>query len=279
MLTIGEVIKTFYSAILQKLKRFRGNWEQNDPEADDYIKNRPFYKRTVFDISWDGNTEGLDSVNDMLYLLSDLTPSMDDLIGAELTFSEGGITYTQQIMSHMIFQGTGCVLVYGYALIAYQENAVIEGITIPKPGVWFYKSEGEVTKSLRHVVVNPLGSEFLPEIPAEKLPEIPVIEFTQNIIDSIASDTQPSYTVKNLSYSDLLEIFNRGIFAFKDSYAMYYPLNISTDTSGDLRARILTNEVLKQSLVYATLVCTNGNTRFYRDSYRTISETTQEISE
>lgn len=43
MLTIREVIKTFYNALLQRLKKHRGNWEQNDPTADDYIKNRPFY--------------------------------------------------------------------------------------------------------------------------------------------------------------------------------------------------------------------------------------------
>lgn len=41
MLTIHEVIKTFYNALLQRLKRYRGNWEQNDPTADDYIKNKP----------------------------------------------------------------------------------------------------------------------------------------------------------------------------------------------------------------------------------------------
>ena len=43
MLTTCEVIKTFYNALLQRLKKYRGNWEQNDPTADDYIKNRPFY--------------------------------------------------------------------------------------------------------------------------------------------------------------------------------------------------------------------------------------------
>lgn len=43
MLTIKEVIKTLYNALLQRLKKHRGNWEQNDPTADDYIKNRPFY--------------------------------------------------------------------------------------------------------------------------------------------------------------------------------------------------------------------------------------------
>lgn len=43
MLTTREVIKMFYNALLQRLKKYRGNWEQNDPTADDYIKNRPFY--------------------------------------------------------------------------------------------------------------------------------------------------------------------------------------------------------------------------------------------
>ena len=43
MLTIRELIRTLYNALNQKLKSHRGNWEQNDPTADDYIKNRPFY--------------------------------------------------------------------------------------------------------------------------------------------------------------------------------------------------------------------------------------------
>lgn len=43
MLTTREVIKTFYNALLQRLKKHRGDWNQNDPSADDYIKNRPFY--------------------------------------------------------------------------------------------------------------------------------------------------------------------------------------------------------------------------------------------
>lgn len=43
MLTTREVIKTFYNALIHKLKKHRGNWDQNDPTAEDYIKNRPFY--------------------------------------------------------------------------------------------------------------------------------------------------------------------------------------------------------------------------------------------
>jgi hypothetical protein len=36
-------LKTFYNALIQKMKGLRGNWEQNDPMADDYIKNRTHY--------------------------------------------------------------------------------------------------------------------------------------------------------------------------------------------------------------------------------------------
>ena len=38
-----EATKTLIKGLVQKMKSFRGNWEQNDPTADDYIKNRPFY--------------------------------------------------------------------------------------------------------------------------------------------------------------------------------------------------------------------------------------------
>ena len=40
-------LKTFYSAFKQKIKNSRGNWNQNDPTADDYIKNSPFYSDKI----------------------------------------------------------------------------------------------------------------------------------------------------------------------------------------------------------------------------------------
>lgn len=43
MLVNFDSLKTFYNALKQKMKNYRGNWNQNDPTADDYIKNRPFY--------------------------------------------------------------------------------------------------------------------------------------------------------------------------------------------------------------------------------------------
>ena len=51
MLITFEQFKTYYKALIQKVKGFRGNWNQNDPTADDYIKGRTHYseiKETVF---------------------------------------------------------------------------------------------------------------------------------------------------------------------------------------------------------------------------------------
>lgn len=46
MLTFNH-LKTFYNALKEKIKKSRGNWLQNDPTADDYIRNRPFYEEVV----------------------------------------------------------------------------------------------------------------------------------------------------------------------------------------------------------------------------------------
>jgi hypothetical protein len=43
-----DSLKTFYNILAQKIKNHRGNWEQNDSTADDYIKNRPFYTEEKF---------------------------------------------------------------------------------------------------------------------------------------------------------------------------------------------------------------------------------------
>lgn len=47
MHVISDALKTildgYENYFLRKIKNSRGNWEQNDTGADDYIKNRPFY--------------------------------------------------------------------------------------------------------------------------------------------------------------------------------------------------------------------------------------------
>ena len=267
------------SAMCGKIKK--PDWNQNDSAAADYVKNRPFYKDTVFDITWDGNTDGLEQfkIEDLcFYKVSDNIPEVTDIAGSTLSFDINNNKDSCTIVQSMIRVGTNFLSVTSSLdlpsiVFIYEDQTDLGGV-VANRGCWFLKYGVYTILSIKKIGIKTIDTECLPEIPAEKLPEIPTIELTTNITDSIASDTQPLYSVKNLSYSDLLEIFNRGIFAFKDSHSMYYPLKTSVDTSGNLSATILTNEVLKQSLVYAILVCSNSRTVFYRNSYRTISETT-----
>ena len=45
-----EATKTLIKGLVQKMKSFRGNWEQNDPTADDYVKNRTHWKETKTEV-------------------------------------------------------------------------------------------------------------------------------------------------------------------------------------------------------------------------------------
>ena len=77
MLTIKEIIRTLYNALVQKLKNHRGNWEQNDPTADDYIKNRPFYtdENDVMDIiPYQPLSNGTESYGMITLPLTSITP-------------------------------------------------------------------------------------------------------------------------------------------------------------------------------------------------------------
>lgn len=50
MLINFDHLKTTYNALVHKLKALRGNWNQNDPAADDYIKNRTHYSEGVQEV-------------------------------------------------------------------------------------------------------------------------------------------------------------------------------------------------------------------------------------
>ena len=82
-----DMLKTFYSAIVNKMKGFRGNWNQNDPTADDYIKGRTHWaeetvlvEEITIEIDYDGGY-----VEDAF--------SIDLVVGKEYTVIFNGTKY------------------------------------------------------------------------------------------------------------------------------------------------------------------------------------------
>lgn len=166
-------------------------------------------------------------------------------------------------------------------------NLSITGASVVDTGEPFYYmyasgqgAFGTLDTSASHTIsvktiletVTPMAEEFLPTISDDKLPTIPVIEFTTSIIDNIGNSTQPSFNASNLSYSEIYSIVEKGSFLIKDSSGSYYsPIKFSISSSG-----IIFVDILIMGLTvsyYAQLSCNANKNIFYRNLWWQIEAT------
>ena len=68
MLITKEALKTLINGLVAKMQNYRGNWNQNDPTASDYIKNKPFYTEIKFaeilpETEWVGDPDSNNEVS------------------------------------------------------------------------------------------------------------------------------------------------------------------------------------------------------------------------
>ena len=78
----------------------QADWNQNDPEQPDFVKNRPFYEvPTNYEITWDGDMTGrtaidlsiLGAAGVYLVKVSDKVYTKEELIGKHLKYNDGDI--------------------------------------------------------------------------------------------------------------------------------------------------------------------------------------------
>lgn len=114
------------------------DWAQNDPTAADYVKNRTHYdEQTV--IEWDGDTSGKISVSDVFFRVSDLTPTVDDLIGGRLVWEKEGFETTDCIIDTEMAAQSGDVVIIGggeLGIVALSAGATISNFAFAEPGVY-----------------------------------------------------------------------------------------------------------------------------------------------
>ena len=135
------------------------------------------------------------------------------------------------------------------------------------------KTTAEVITPIDGNYLPTIPADKLPTIPADKLPTIPVIEFTAKISDSIANDAQPSFTVSNLSYSEICALVEKGNFQIKDSGGNnYIPIKFKIDSSGSIFVDILVL-FAPAGTIYAQLTCGANQTHFYRNLWWQIEAT------
>lgn len=169
-------------------------------------------------ITWDGNTEGLDSVMGMLYRVSGATPTLEDMQngGTIKTFTPDGemsveFTGEQAMDGETAGMGTNLIVLNGGAipiLIATQDGATIidseTTISIEKAGIYLPSGDGAYISyfainnyQFEDVEITPIDPKYLPNK-----------TMTINISNYSVSDKM--YTIEDMGYTIFLNHFLSG---------------------------------------------------------------------
>lgn len=128
------------------------DWNQNDPNAKDYIKNRPggYAVAPSLEITWDGDTTGKETVaiadNTMLVKIADEAPQIDvfdtgngyrAVFTADVWYGNGK-PETKQVGTELQSGNGfwGCGTEFGTILGVTADQATVSGMTFTK-GLWF----------------------------------------------------------------------------------------------------------------------------------------------
>ena len=250
------------------------DWNQNDETAPDYVKNRPFYTGApVETVLVEESTVSFTDQGDGLYG-AQVQSTFEAIVGKLYKVYWDGTTYECAcidvsvmfcpIIGNLSIVGMGSDTGEPFVMGVFNG----EGIRITTAN-----TSASHTFSISGFVqeVVKINEKYLPTIPADKSPALPVIEFTTNISANIGNDTQPSFNVLNLSYSEIYAIVEKGSFQIKDSSGVNYrPIRTEIVSSGAIFVDIL---VLGSPMTYASLACNANQTRFYRNNWWQIEAT------
>ena len=177
----------------------QSDYNQNDPDVVDYIKNRPGgYDKFVepVNITWDGNTEGKTSVtldaNTAFYHISSDTPIAEQLIGGSITLVTGdkiALTDESVIVEDDSISATEvCMIVL--------KEGTYSGIEFPLTGTYFMKVYNDKRKEYMYATsLTCSGGNFQIKIPEKYLDvvtkqEVNKVRATANTARTTANTAQ-----------------------------------------------------------------------------------------
>ena len=168
----------------EKIVESQADWNQNDPTAADYVKNRTHYEegsQTV--IEWDGSTEGRDSFTvenaggevNTYYKIGDGVPALEEIDGGTLVVLQSdGSENVVPLAASGFTSGDGCDGLYGILMIVRSTTFSIgdyTNVTAGSVGVYSMLTEQYPrVKSLTYgsTTIHPLDEKFIPESIARK---------------------------------------------------------------------------------------------------------------
>ena len=283
----------------------QSDWNQNDDTKSDYVKNRPFYTGDRVETVFIEESTVSFAAENGLYMAKfqstfaatvgetykvywdgtvyECTCTFTDLIGiiaiGNLSIAGAGSDTGEPFMIG-VFNGKGIQIATTDTSASHtisisgfvQEVVKIDEKYLPTiPADKLPAIPADKLPAIPADKLPAIPADKLPAIPADKLPAIPVIEFTTNISVNIGNNTQPSFIVSNLSYSEIYAIVEKGSFQIKDSAGVNYrPIRTEIVSSGTIIVDIL---VIGSPMTYASLTCNANQTRFYRNNWWQIETT------
>jgi hypothetical protein len=211
----------------------QSDWNQNDSSAADFIKNKPFYEETTvvsepLNITWDGNTEGLVSVNDSIFKISDRVLTDEEIKAVTITMEEASLLIGDvwgELRGSGGFVIDEMVNVYSMFVFVRMDNALLPGTEMffPEAGIYAVTpcslTKPETTVTERKTI----DSKFLPE----------PIKF---ILGDVGKPVSCNISTQKLMTLSANEIKNRSICytatGLGDNYYMTASAVNSTGTGG-----------------------------------------------
>ena len=187
------------------------DWNASEGEAG-YVKNRTHYEETTvvnepLNITWDGNSEGLVSVEGVpLCKVSDVVLNDEQIKTATVTISNGNAVYIGDMWEDLVSSGLvtddGVVFFEAVVAIIRKDNIEINGTTFNRKGIYFLSYNGAYTASftttepVEHTktVLKKLDKKFLPYEP---------IEFIVNEDETSVSCKLSAEELLNISVTEL----------------------------------------------------------------------------
>lgn len=204
MLISREAIKTFYNGLTQKMKQFRGNWNQNDSSADDYIKGRTHWEEIKTTVIIEEQTiSGFALMQDPLYAVENpfmFAPN----VGDTYTVTWDGVSYELEMVEIANAGGLVCI---GNINYAYMEPGGNIPFAIIFAGDIFLVTESTaeshtISVSAKVKKIHKLDKKYLPDdvaLSGKRISQLEedVAESMSNVWYSIDDAVNNVYTVKN----------------------------------------------------------------------------------
>ena len=179
----------------------QSDYNQNDPDAVDYIKNRPGAYDKFFEpvnITWDGNTEGKTSVtlnaNTAFYHISSDTPTTEQLIGGQMTIVNGS---TIELTDKSVDFKDDVISVSESLCVIVLKEGTHNGIEFPLTGTYFIKVYNDEAKQYFYAtsLTSPGGNVQI------KIPEKYLDVVTKQEVNKVRATASTALTTANTANS------------------------------------------------------------------------------